>query len=155
MGRHSLETRTALEQDAQKRAAARRARVTEDREFVAMLGRMIRRMEQRLINDPSCLPEVIELGQALMDAPNVAIAMNAARYSSDPFSAPSANELARLLDVARQTVQDRRKKGDKIIFERQMGVGVLRVSQRQAATLAAKRADEALSAWLERKDAVQ
>lgn len=128
------------------------ARVTENDDYVAMLQRMIRRLEDRAVADPAMLSQVIMLAQRLAEIPNVVIATSAARYSSDPLSAPSAGEIAAMLGMKKQSASDRRKIGDRILFERQMGVDTMPQRERAARTRAARHAEETLAGWLQRRD---
>lgn len=127
-------------------------RVVENDEFVAMLQRMIRALEQRAVNDPAMLAQVIMIAQRLAEIPNVVISTSAARYAMNPYRAPSAGEIARLLGMAKQSVADRRKLGDRVLMERAMGEDTVPQRERLARTLAAKHAETELSAWLERRD---
>lgn len=126
-------------------------RVTEHDDYVAMLQRMIRGLERRAIDDPAILAQVILLAQQLAEIPNVVIAVSAARYSNDPMSAPSAGEIAKLLRMTKQSASERRKVGDRVLFERQMGVETMPQRERAARTRAAKYAETELSGWLQRR----
>lgn len=140
MGKHSAEDKP------------REQRVTENGDYIAMMQRMIRRLEQRTIDDPAMLAEVIMLAQRLAEIPNVVIATSAARYKMDPYKSPSAGELGRLLGMTPQSASERRKVGDRILAERAMGEDTIPRRERAARTRARKHADEMLAAWLERRD---
>jgi hypothetical protein len=128
------------------------SRVTENDDYVAMMQRMIRGLEKRAIDDPAILAQVILIAQQLAEIPNVVIATSAARYSNDPYSAPSAGELARLLGMSPQGASQRRARGDRTIFERQMGIETMPQRERAARTRAARHAETTLSSWLTRRD---
>lgn len=127
-------------------------RVTEDDQYVAFVQRAVRGLERRAIDNPAILAQVIMLAQQLAEIPNVVIATSAARYSNDPFSAPSAGELARLLKMSKQSASERRAKGDRTIFERQMGIETMPQRERAARTRAANYADEMLAEFIARRD---
>ncbi len=130
-------------------------RVTENDDYIAMLQRMIRKLEERAVDDPAVLAQVILLAQRLAEIPNVVIAKSAAAYQLDPYAAPSAGEIGRLLGMKKQSVSDRRKIGDRILFERSIGEDTIPQRERAARTRAARHADEALADWLERREAPQ
>lgn len=151
MGKHSLEARQALQEDAQRRADARAQRTTENDDYVAFAQRVVRGLERRAIEDPAMLAQIILIAQQLAEAPNVVIATCAARYSSDPYSAPSAGEIARLLGMTKQSASDRRKIGDRIIFERTMGEETIPQRERAARTKARRHAETTMAEWLARR----
>jgi len=126
-------------------------RVTENADYIAFLQRGIRGLEARAIDDPSILAEVIMLAQRLAEIPNVVIATSAARYSNDPYSSPSANEISAVLGMSPQAVSQRRKIGDRTLFERQVGEETIPQRERIARTLARKYAEDTMAAWLQRK----
>ena len=124
----------------------------ENDDYVAMMQRMIRALERRAIEDPAILTHVILLAQRLSEITDVVIATSAARYSNDPYAAPSAGEIARMLKMTKQSASERRKRGDRTLFERQMGIETMAQRERAARTLAAKHAETTLSSWLTRRD---
>lgn len=128
------------------------SRVTEDEDYVAFVQRAVRGLERRAIENPAILAQVIMIAQQLAEIPNVVIATSAARFAQDPFRAPSAGELGRMLGMKKQSVSERRKVGDRIIFERQMGVETMAQRERAARTRAARHADEMLAEFIERRD---
>lgn len=129
-------------------------RVTENADFIAMIQRQIRALEARAISDPSILAEVIMLAQRLAEIPNVVIATSAARYLAEgPMAAPSAGEIANLLGMKKQSASERRKIGDRILFDRAMGEDTIPQRERIARTLARKHAEATMADWLGRKDA--
>jgi hypothetical protein len=127
-------------------------RVTENADFIAMFQRMIRTLEARAVSDPSILAEILMLAQRLDQVPNVVIARSATQHAMDPMRAPSLNELAAVLGIKRQSAQDRRKVGDRILFERAMGEDTVPQRERRARTLARKHAEATMADWLARKD---
>ena len=127
-------------------------RVTENDDYVAMMQRMIRGLERRAIDDPAMLAQVILLAQQLAEVPNVVISVSATRYSTDPYSAPSAGEIGRLLGMSKQSASERRKLGDRTLFERSMGEETIPQRERAARTRAAKHAADTLKSWLTRRD---
>jgi hypothetical protein len=130
---------------------AKHRRATEDEDYVTMVERMIRALERRAEENPAILPRVIRAAQRLSDVPDVVIARCAVRYAQDPYSSPSAGEIARLLEMKKQSVSERRKRGDRVIFERQMGQDTLTQREREARTRAAQHADTTLESWLTRR----
>lgn len=124
----------------------------ENDDYVAMMQRMIRALERRAIEDPAILMHVILLAQRLSEITDVVIATSAARYSNDPYSAPSAGEIGRMLNMSKQSASERRKRGDRTLFERQVGIETMARRERAARTLAAKHAETTLSSWLTRRD---
>lgn len=129
-------------------------RVTENAQYVAFVQRAIRGLEARAIEDPSILAEVIMLAQRLAEIPNVVIATSAARYATEgPYAAPSAGEIATMLGMKKQSASERRKIGDRILFDRAMGEDTVPQRERIARTLARKHAEETMADWLGRKDA--
>lgn len=129
-------------------------RVTENAEYVAMAQRIVRGLEARAIEDPSILAEVIMLAQRLAEVPNVVIATSATRYSLDPMSSPSAGEIAALLGMKKQSASERRKLGDRILFERSMGEDTVPQRERAARTRARKHAETTMAEWLTRRENV-
>ena len=128
------------------------ARVTENHDYVAMMQRMVRGLERRAVEDPAILAQVILLAQQLAEIPNVVIATSAVRYGHNPYAAPSAGEIARLLGMSKQSASERRKTGDRIIAERAMGIETMSQRDRAARTKAANHAAEQMADWLQRRD---
>lgn len=124
----------------------------ENDDFVAMLQRMHRALERRAIDDPSFLAAMILLAEQLSVSVNVVIASSAARFAMDPHAAPSAGEIAGMLGMKKQSVSERRKRGDRELFERQMGDDTMARRERLARDRARKHAETTLAAWLERRD---
>jgi hypothetical protein len=124
----------------------------ENDDYIAMMQRMIRALERRAIDDPAILMQVILLAQQLAEITNVVIAVSAARYSNNRFSAPSAGEIGRMLGMSKQSAGERRARGDRTLFERQVGIETMAQRERQARTLAAKHAESTLTSWLTRRD---
>jgi len=126
--------------------------VLEDDQFVAMVQRHIRTLEERAVANPAILAQVIMLAQRLSEITNVVIAKSATRYSINPMSAPSMKEITRMLSMQPQSGTDRRKLGDRVLFERAMGEGTITQRERAARTRAARHADSTLASWLQRRD---
>lgn len=126
-------------------------RITETSDYIAMMQRMIRSLETRAVDDPSVLAEVIMLAQRLAEVPNVVIARSAAAYATDPHKAPSAGEIGRLLGMAKQSVSERRKVGERLLFERSMGEDTIPQRERAARTRARRHAETTMADWLERR----
>jgi hypothetical protein len=131
---------------------AKERRPIENDEFVAMLQRMHRALERRAVEDPSILAEMILLAETLSQSVNVVIASSAAKYAMDRYAAPSAGEIAVLLGMSKQGVSDRRKRGDRELFERQMGEGTMARREKLSRAAARKHAETTLAGWLERKE---
>lgn len=129
-------------------------RITENDQFVAMLQRMIRALENRAIDDPAILAQVLMLAQRLAEIPNVVIATSAVRFANNPLAAPSMAEIGRLLGMTKQSASDRRKIGDRIIMERALDIDPIPQRERAARTRAAKHADETLAEWITRREQV-
>lgn len=126
---------------------------TENDQFVSFAARIVERLEQRAHDDPSILPAIDLLAERFAEIVPVVIAQSAARYSQDPRLSPSAGEIAALMGVKKQSVSERRKKGDRIVLERAMGERTVRRRDRVARTIERKHADATLAGWLERKGA--
>lgn len=135
------------------RAAARRddRRIVENDEFVLMLYRMIRALEERAINDPAVLPQVLGLAQRLNEVTNVAIAANADRYGIDPRRGASMMECARLLGMTKQSGSERANRGRAIMAARIEAAGAVpfaeRKRERQAVDSANAHANEHLTEY--------
>jgi hypothetical protein len=127
-------------------------RVTENDDFIAMIQRMIRALENRAIDDPAILAQVIMLAQRLAEVPNVVIAKSSAAYSIDPRRAPSMGEIADLLGMKKQSASDRKKIGERILFERSMGEDTIPQRERAARTRAARHAEDTMADWFARRD---
>lgn len=132
--------------------AKRAKRTIENDEFVAMVQRMHRALERRAIDDPTILVQMIMLAESLSASVNVVIATSAAKYAMDRYAAPSAGEIAALLGTSKQAVSDRRKRGDRELFDRQMSTEPMSRRERLARTAAQAYADELLAGWLSRRD---
>jgi len=129
--------------------AHRPAPIETDR-MVAAMQRMIRALEERCIDDPAALPQVILLAQQLSDITNVTIARCMAKRAAvsrteAQYAAPSGNELATLLFMTPQSVTDRRKLGDRLLVERAMGQTTISQGERQRRSAAAAHAETALA----------
>lgn len=124
----------------------------ENDKYIAMMQRMIRALERRAIDDPSILAHVIMLAQQLAEITNVVIAESSAAYASDPHRAPSAGELARMLGMSKQGASQRGIRGQRTIFERQMGMETMTQRERAARTRAENHARTTLETWLTRRD---
>lgn len=136
-----------------ERCLSFRPRVEDDK-FVEMIQRNIRALEERAVDNPVILAQVIMLAQRLSEITNVVIAQSATRYSINPMSAPSMKELARMLKMEPSSASQRRKLGDRVLFERSMGQETMTQRDRAAQTRAANHADESLASWLERRESV-
>lgn len=101
----------------------------DDEEFVVMMFRMVRALEERAINNPFILPHVAQLEARMREVQNVVIASNADRYNTDPRLGASMMECARLLGMTKQSATDRRKKGAATLLARIAGAGVVRFSE--------------------------
>lgn len=125
-------------------------------EIIAGIQRQIRALEERCIDDPAYLAAVVLLAQQLSEVVNVSIAANMAKRAAAPaaerpYVAPSGHELAALLGMKPQSITDRRKLGDRVLFERQMGEGTMAQRDRLARTLASKHAETELAEFLARR----
>lgn len=124
---------------------------TETADFVAMLQRQFRALERRAIDDPAVLPQIIMLAQQLAEMVNVVVATSADAYRADPYAAPSAGELARLLGISKQSASERRQRGEQTIAERLSVLGVesfaLARREREARERAARHAAETMPTY--------
>lgn len=127
-------------------------RVVENDEFIAMMQRQVRALERRATDDPAILAQVIMLAQRLDEITNIVISRSAARYKIDPYAAPSAGEIARMLKMTKQSASERRKTGDRIDAERAMDIEPISKRERAARTRAARYAEETMASWLQRRD---
>lgn len=129
-------------------------------EIIAGIQRQIRALEERCIDDPANLAAVILLAQQLSEVVNVSIAANMAKRAAAPaaerpYVAPSGNELAALLGVKPQSITDRRKLGDRVLFERAVGEGTMAQRDRLARTRAQQHAERELSEFLGRRESIE
>lgn len=116
--------------------------VTENAEFFAMLQRMIRAAEARAVADPSVLPMVRELLEQLGEVIPVAIATSSARYDVNPYSAASAGECGRALNITKQSASERAKKGREIIAKRLAAANGIQFSEARREREARDRAEQ-------------
>lgn len=144
MGKHS-----AAEEYVPPR---KRGVFTENDRFVAMVVRMVDSLERRLMDDPSVLVDVDLLAERFAELVPAVIAYHAARYAQNPRLSPSAGEIAALMGTKKQSISERRKKGDRVLMERMLGEPTVRRRDRVARTVARKHADATLASWLERKE---
>lgn len=126
-------------------------RTVENDDFVAMVQRMHRALERRAIDDPTILLQMIMLAEGLSASVNVVIATSAAKYAMNRYAAPSAGEIAGALGMSKQAVSDRRKRGDRELFDRQMSAEPMSRRERLARTAAQAHADQHLGSWLARQ----
>jgi hypothetical protein len=127
--------------------------VTENDKFVAMMQRMIRALERRAIDDPAMLPLIVMLEKRLTEVANVVVATSAAKYGRNPLSSPSMLECAKLLQIGKSSISQRRAIGDRILAERLEAQGVTSFAaaarERKAREDARKLATEAAPKWAE------
>ncbi len=129
MGTHAAPT--AAERFLERIRPKRRSeRVTEDADFCKMMMRMVRAMELRAIERPENLLQILAVVQRMNEVVNVAIAINAARYAQDPYSAASMAECAKALGISKPSASARRQIGDRIIAERLAANNVTRIDTR-------------------------
>ncbi len=108
----------------------------EDDQYFAMLWRLVRAAEARVIERPEGLPQLVALQQRLGEAANVVIAVNAARYGTDPRQGASMAECGRALvsperpnGISKQSASERRARGEEIIAARVAAAGATRFSE--------------------------
>jgi hypothetical protein len=132
-------------------------RTVEDDDYVRMMLRMVRALEARAINNPAIIADVVALAQRLAEVTNVAIACNAQRFAVDPRSGASAAECGRVLGIAKQSVSERRKLGEKTMAERIEAAGAVKFSEAKREAEIVRRAAEhavvSLADWRERRSA--
>jgi hypothetical protein len=137
------------------RAPRKTTRVTENSDYVAMMQRMIRGLEERAIADPAMLAQVLELQHRFDEIVNVVIATSADTFKVNPYAAPSMAECAKVLGIAVPTASARRKVGMRIIADRLAAKGVASLSmaarEREARIQAEKRAAEAMPEYTARR----
>lgn len=114
----------------------------DDADFGAMMMRLIRAWEKRVIENPEMLATNELLLQRLREITNVAIAANAERYARDPRKGASMAECARLLGIKVPTASERRSRGKAIMAARVEAAGAINFAE-------AKREREALAAAAE------
>jgi hypothetical protein len=103
--------------------------VIDDEDYAAMMLRLIRRLEERAIENAALLPLTVALAQRLSEVTNVAIAANAERYAVDPRRGASMLECARVLGIGKAAISQRRGIGDRIMTERIDAAGAVRFSE--------------------------
>ena len=123
--------------------------------FIGSMQRMIRRLEERAIDDPACIAQVVMLAQRLAEVVNVTIAKSADAYALNPHAAPSMIECASILGISKQSASDRRRIGREIIAKRHAALGVADMTvaklERKAREAAAQYAAEKMPEWTERR----
>lgn len=128
-------------------------------EIVASVQRQIRALEERAMDDPAVLAQIIMLAQRLAEIPNVVIAVSSDSYKADQMAAPSMQEIARLLGMKPQSAHDRLKIGERIIEDRLSAAGVQTMTaakrERTAREAAAKHAAETMPEWATRRAAMR
>ncbi len=129
MGTHEAPSAAEKFLDRIRPKRRRSGRVTEDADFIKMMFRMIRALEERTKARPENLLQVAAVVQRMNEIINVAIADNAARYAVNPYSAASMGECARALGISDPSASGRRKIGNRIIAEREAAQGVTRISR--------------------------
>lgn len=112
------------------RADGRERRVTEDADFLAMLWRLVRTLEERSIERPENLLQVMALVQRFNEVVNVTIAANAERYARDPKLGASLRECGRILGISSAAAHGRKVIGERIMAERLDAAGVTRINAR-------------------------
>lgn len=113
-------------------APERPVRVYETSDIVAMLMRRFDALMYRLANDPAGLALAGELQKCLADRINGAIYLanqSAAHYS--------LNELAAICGVSRQAMQQRKKRGEAVVFHEIASVRLADIRESRAVVLAA------------------
>lgn len=80
-------------------------------DFMAYMYRMLRAMEARAIADPAMLAHWAKFVDRVHEIPNVAIAVNAARYAIDERSGASRNECAQAMGISGPAASKRRARG--------------------------------------------
>lgn len=127
-----------------RRARRDTGRVTEDADFLRMLWRLVRALEERTIERPENLPQVLALVQRFNEIVAVVVAENADRFAADPFSGASMAECGRALGVKKQTASQYRERGVRILERRLadalLAAGVTDLAARRRSTEAAREA---------------
>lgn len=166
-GQHAAPTlyRRLLAALPPRRARRDTGRVTEDAAFLAMFWRLVRALEERTIERPENLPQVLALVQRFNEIVAVAVAENALRFAADPFSGASMAECSRALGIKKQSGSQYKERGTRILEQRlaaaldAAGVGNLDSRRRSAEaareaaaiTAAAQYAVVEMATWIERR----
>lgn len=114
----------------------------EDHDYLEMLWRMVRALESRAASNPEMIIQMIALDQRLAEACNVAIAISAERFATDPKLGASAGEVARLMGISKQSVSERRARGRAVMDERIEAAGAARFSEAAREKAAIGKAEE-------------
>lgn len=101
----------------------------DDEEYGAMLMRMIRAWEARVIENPQMLAVNVVMARRFAEITNVAIAANAERYAIDERRGASMAECARILEISKPAASERRARGVAIMAERIEQAGAIRFSE--------------------------
>lgn len=101
----------------------------DDIAFIAALWRFARALEYRTIEDVSNLTQVLALAQRFNEIVNVAVSVNADRYSLNPMRAASMLECSRVLGIGKSSISQRRGIGERIYAERLNAASIVRLSE--------------------------
>ncbi|GAA2820694.1 hypothetical protein [Nonomuraea rubra] len=108
----------------------RHRRVVETEEYVAMLHRMVDALAKRLSDDPVGLVHVEPLRKHLGDAMNIAVAINQEKPHGYSFG-----ELAKILNIRRESVFERAAKGRMLLANMRARLGVSSLRRHREARL--------------------
>lgn len=117
----------------------------DDDQYGAMMLRMLRAWERRVIDNPAMLAQNELIKQRASEIASTAIAVNAARYARSPFLGASMLECARILGIGKASVSERKARGMRILADRlaEAGNGRFSEARRERRALAAAK-DHAL-----------
>lgn len=133
---------TPHRQDCRCRTCAPRPSM-DDQEFAEFAMRVVRAFETRLVDNPELLPAARVISDRSAEMINVAIAVNADRYSIDPRAGVSMRECARILKIDPAAASRRRARGVAIMGSRIDRAGAVRFAEakREREILAAARVE--------------
>lgn len=111
----------------------------ENADYAAMMLRMIRAWEARVIDDPAgTLAYAVALADRMAEVPNVGIHVSGQRYARDPHASPSISECARTLGINQSNASRRAAIGARIVAARLAAAEVIQLAARRAGRDATK-----------------
>jgi ADP-dependent phosphofructokinase/glucokinase len=122
---------TRLKKDGTPYKVREAKHVIDDEDFVAMMFRLVRRLEKRAIDNPAILATIRALGHRLDEVVNVAIAANAQNYAKDPRLGASMQECADILEVSRTAASKRAARGRLVMLNRIVDAGAVPFAEKK------------------------
>lgn len=114
----------------------------DDHEFAEFVMRMVRRLEERAIDNAGIILMCKLIAERLDEVVDVALAANAANYAKDPHSGFSAAECGRLLGATKQAASQRRARGLRIMLDRIEAAGLTVFAEAKRERAAVKAAEQ-------------